>query len=62
MVILSITAGTNETFTALLDKDFTVSIMTTGSGGTGAVGDILDLNGNNHEGDAIFTLRWFSNR
>ena len=53
---LSITAGTNETFTALLDRDFTVSIMSTGSGGTGAVGDILDLNGNNHEGDSIFTL------
>ena len=30
--------------------------MTTGSGGTGAVGDVLDLNGNNHEGDTIFTL------
>ena len=29
--------------------------MATGSGGTGAVGDVLDLNGNNHEGD-IFTL------
>ena len=53
---ISITAGTNETFTSLLDRDFTVSIMTTGSGGTGAVGDVLDLNGNNHEGDTIFTL------
>jgi hypothetical protein len=52
----TITAGTNETFTALLDKDFSVSIMTTGSGGTGAVGDVLSLSGNNHEGDAIFTL------
>ena len=30
--------------------------MTTGSGGTGAVGDVLSLTGNNHEGDAIFTL------
>ena len=30
--------------------------MATGSGGTGAVGDILDLNGNNHEGDVIFEL------
>ena len=26
--------------------------MTTGSGGTGAVGDVLSLTGNNHEGDA----------
>ncbi len=53
---VTITAGTNETFTALLDKDFSVSIMTTGSGGTGAVGDNLSLTGNNHEGDSIFVL------
>ena len=54
---LSITAGTNETFTALLDRDFTVSIVDdSGSGSSGSNGDILDLNGNNHEGDAIFTL------
>ena len=53
---VTITAGTNETFTSLLEKDFSVSIMTTGSGGTGAVGDVLSLTGNNHEGDAIFTL------
>ena len=46
----------HKEFQALLDKDFTVSIMVTGSGGTGAVGDVLDLNGNNHEGDPIFTL------
>ena len=30
--------------------------MTLGSGGTGAVGDVLNLSGNNHEGDAIFNL------
>ena len=59
---VTITAGTNETFAALLEKDFSTSIMTTGSGGTGAVGDVLSLTGNNHEGDAIFVLRWFSNR
>jgi len=53
---VTITAGTNETFTSLLERDFSVSIMTTGSGGTGAVGDVLSLTGNNHEGDAIFTL------
>jgi len=52
----TITAGTNETFAALTEKDFSVSIMTTGSGGTGAVGDVLSLSGNNHEGDAIFNL------
>ena len=30
--------------------------MTTGSGGTGAVGDTLNLSGSNHEGDTIFNL------
>jgi hypothetical protein len=53
---VTITAGTNETFTSLLEKDFSVSIMSTGAGGSGAVGDVLSLSGNNHEGDAIFTL------
>ena len=52
----TISAGTNETFASLTENDFSVSIMTTGSGGTGAVGDFLALNGNNHEGDSIFTL------
>ena len=53
---VTITAGTNETFSSLTEKDFSVSIMTTGSGGTGAVGDVLSLSGNQHEGDAIFNL------
>ena len=53
---VTITAGTNETFSALGEKDFSVSIMSTGSGGTGAVGDGLSLSGNNHEGDTIFNL------
>ena len=53
---ISITTGTNETFASLANADYTVSIMTTGSGGTGSVGDVLNLSGNNHEGDAIFTL------
>ena len=53
---VTITAGTNETFTSLLEKDFSVSIMTTGAGGSGAVGDVLSLTGNNHEGDPIFVL------
>ena len=52
----TITAGTNETFASNASNDFTVSIMTTGGGGTGAVGDVLNLEGNNHEGDSIFTL------
>jgi hypothetical protein len=52
---ISITAGTNETFSSLAEKDFTVSIVATGAGGSGAVGDVLSLSGNNHEGSAIFT-------
>ena len=30
--------------------------MSTGSGGTGAVGDVLNLSGTNFEGDTIFNL------
>ncbi len=52
----TINAGTDETFSSLSSDDFTVTIMTTGSGGTGAAGDVLNLSGNNHEGDSIFTL------
>ncbi|RPG97288.1 MAG: DUF4815 domain-containing protein [Candidatus Pelagibacter sp. TMED165] len=52
----TITAGTNETFSSQADDDFSVSIMTTGSGGTGSAGDTLNTSGNNHEGDSIFTL------
>jgi hypothetical protein len=52
----TITAGTNETFASLANDDFTVSVMTTGAGSTGAVGDVLNLSGNNHEGDPIFVL------
>ena len=52
----TITAGTNETFASFAADDFSASIMTLGSGGTGAVGDILNLSGTNHEGDNILTL------
>jgi hypothetical protein len=51
---VTITAGTNETFPALDEKDYSVSIMTLGAGTTGAVGDVLSLSGNNHEGNPIF--------
>jgi hypothetical protein len=51
---VTITAGTNETFPALDEKDYSVSIMTLGAGPTGAVGDVLSLSGNNHEGNPIF--------
>ena len=53
----TITAGTDEVFSGLAEKDFTVTIRATGSGGTGAEGDVISLTGNNHEGDAIFTLQ-----
>ena len=52
----SITAGTNETFAGLAESDFSVSIMTTGGGSTGVVGDVLSLTGNNHLSNTIFTL------
>ena len=39
----TITAGTNEVFTAFTENDYSVSIMTTGSGSTGAAGDIVSL-------------------
>ena len=53
---VTITAGTNELFASQSNTDYTVSVMTTGSGGTGAVGDVLNTSGNNHEGSAIFIL------
>ena len=37
----TLTAGTNEIFTSFSQNDVTVSIMATGSGGTGAAGDII---------------------
>ena len=49
------TAGANETFTAHAEGDFTLSIMTAGAS-DGAVGDIVSLAGNNHEGSAKFSL------
>ena len=52
----TISAGTNETFSSLSSGDYSVSIMTQGSGGTGQVGDTLNLSGSNHEGDVIFDL------
>ena len=53
---LSITAGTNEIFASQDDGDFSVSIMSTGGGTTGAVGDTLNTRGSNHESDPIFVL------
>ena len=53
---VTITAGTNELFASQSNTDYTVTVMTTGSGGTGAVGDVLNTSGSNHEGSAIFIL------
>jgi len=39
----TITAGTNEVFSTFSENDYSVSIMTTGSGGTGAAGDVISL-------------------
>ena len=39
----TITAGTNEVFSTFTENDFSVSIMATGSGATGAVGDVISL-------------------
>ena len=52
----TITAGNNELFVSHNERDFTATIQSTGSGSSGTVGDTLSLSGNNHEGDAVFTL------
>ena len=53
--VATFSAGANETFNAHAEADYTLSIMTAGSS-DGAIGDIVSLSGNNHEGDAKFTL------
>ena len=50
----TITAGTNEVFSSLAEKDFVVSLMS--SSGSGISGDVLSLSGNNHASNPIFTL------
>ena len=42
--VVTFTAGSNETFNAFADADYTLSILT-GGGGTGVQGDIVDLDG-----------------
>jgi len=53
---ITITAGTNETISGLLEKDFTVSIMAMGAGVGGEVGAVLSLSGTNHLAGTIFSL------
>jgi hypothetical protein len=42
--IVTFTAGTNETFTAFAEKDYTMSILTAGNG-TGSQGDVVSISG-----------------
>ena len=51
---ITITCSSNETFSGVAENDFIVSIVSTGSGGSGAAGDVLSITGNNHEGSVIF--------
>jgi len=53
--VATFNAGANETFDSHSEADFTLQIMTAGAS-SGAVGDLVSLSGNNHEGAAIFTL------
>ena len=50
----TITAGTNETFPALSEGDYSVSVMDAGAS-SATVGNVLSLSGNNGDGGAIFT-------
>ena len=50
----TITAGTNETFPALDEGDYSVSVMSAGAG-SAVAGDVLSLSGNNGDGNSIFT-------
>ena len=52
---ITVTCSSNETFSGVAEGDFIVSIISTGSGGSGAVGDVLSITGNNHEGAVIFS-------
>ena len=53
----TLTAGTNEIFTAHSEADVTVSVMAKGgSASSGEVGDVVSLTGNNHEDDLIYEL------
>jgi len=52
---ITITCSSNETFSGVAENDFIISIVSLGSGGSGAAGDVLSITGNNHEGDVIFS-------
>ena len=52
---ITISCSSNETFSGVAEGDYIVSIISTGAGGSGAVGDVLSITGNSHEGDVIFS-------
>ena len=52
---ITITCSSNETFSGVAEGDYIVSIISTGSGGSGAAGDVLSITGNNHESAVIFS-------
>ena len=41
--VVAFTAGSNETFAAHAEKDYTMTILTAGSGGSGGQGDIVSI-------------------
>ena len=54
---ITITANTGETFVAQQEQDYSVTIMSAGgSSSAGTAGDKISTTGNNHEGNACFTL------
>ena len=54
--VVSFSAGSNETFVAFAEKDYTMSILTAGSG-TGAQGDIVSISGKTSgTGSAALTI------
>ena len=43
--VITFTAGTNETFASHAEKDYTLSMLTAGTGGSGSQGDLVTLDG-----------------
>ena len=41
--VVAFTAGSNETFVSHAEKDYTMSVLTAGSGGASSQGDILSI-------------------
>ena len=55
--VVSLSAGTNETFVSEAEKDYTISILTAGSGGAGEQGEIVPVTGKTSgAGTGSFTI------